>query len=446
MFQDRKKSVNNLEASVNGAKNTYSEALRNLEEISEEIHRQRLEMKNQAELGIRGAGVGSESPSPPPMRGKEPLSIDGKTSHVASSCSGGVSQTTVATSQCSTVSLSSHNVDLPSVIYTSPEKARSHSYRKAIETEGTSDSRTERQLLDSISEDFRVNLADDYLSLPSSSVKESSKDLHLSYRAGDDLVFDDRHYELNPHRNSRSDYTVGETTLTASSRAKPLSTAPSQGVKKSSAKLKGLILLPVGAGQDPLQASLKINTVSNKPSSRILRQRSEPAAAKPPIYPHSNNRIAQRVVSPTSNTHNETEYAKDVPQDNSDEIPELATPSSEKSVKRLLKVPSVQDFEEGSVSDTESITSGPMLDDDQLEFLTMDFTDQTLEENDEVSDQNNWRMLSLPSNLSHLESFIRKYSETNQPVGDLNSGNQEEVHENREINDENELVQESQDN
>ena len=48
------------------AKKTYSDALKNLEAISDEIHRQRRESKLRAEMGTRGSGVGAEAPSPPP--------------------------------------------------------------------------------------------------------------------------------------------------------------------------------------------------------------------------------------------------------------------------------------------------------------------------------------------------------------------------------------------
>ncbi|KAH3692329.1 hypothetical protein DPMN_194779 [Dreissena polymorpha] len=77
MMEDRKKTVINLEESVSATKKSYSDALRNFEEISESIHQKRIEMRNQAELGERGSGVGSESPSPPPMRRKDHVSIDG---------------------------------------------------------------------------------------------------------------------------------------------------------------------------------------------------------------------------------------------------------------------------------------------------------------------------------------------------------------------------------
>ena len=44
----------------------YSEALRNLERISDEIHQQRRDAKLRDEMGDRGIGVGEEQPAPPP--------------------------------------------------------------------------------------------------------------------------------------------------------------------------------------------------------------------------------------------------------------------------------------------------------------------------------------------------------------------------------------------
>ena len=55
-----------MEESVVKAKKTYSDALKKLETISDEIHRQRRESKLRAEMGTRGSGVGAEAPSPAP--------------------------------------------------------------------------------------------------------------------------------------------------------------------------------------------------------------------------------------------------------------------------------------------------------------------------------------------------------------------------------------------
>ncbi|XP_071528857.1 uncharacterized protein [Panulirus ornatus] len=61
-LEAQKQQVRQLEESVARAKLTYSQALANLETISDEIHRNR---QSQLDLGVRGIGVGAESPLPP---------------------------------------------------------------------------------------------------------------------------------------------------------------------------------------------------------------------------------------------------------------------------------------------------------------------------------------------------------------------------------------------
>ncbi|XP_063884925.1 uncharacterized protein LOC135113573 isoform X3 [Scylla paramamosain] len=60
-LEAQKQQVRQLEESVGRAKMTYSQALANLETISDEIHRTR----QCQELGVRGIGVGADSPLPP---------------------------------------------------------------------------------------------------------------------------------------------------------------------------------------------------------------------------------------------------------------------------------------------------------------------------------------------------------------------------------------------
>ncbi|XP_076436986.1 uncharacterized protein LOC143276385 [Babylonia areolata] len=66
IMEEHKHKVSVLEEDVGSAKSLYSTALRSLEAISDEIHRQRLERRQQQQLGVRGAGVGAECPLPPP--------------------------------------------------------------------------------------------------------------------------------------------------------------------------------------------------------------------------------------------------------------------------------------------------------------------------------------------------------------------------------------------
>ena len=64
-WQEQKKKVSSLEQRVTTAKKVYSSALRNLEQISDEIHMQR--RTQSMKLGERGSGVGAESsPEVPP--------------------------------------------------------------------------------------------------------------------------------------------------------------------------------------------------------------------------------------------------------------------------------------------------------------------------------------------------------------------------------------------
>ncbi|KAG0726058.1 SH3 domain-binding protein 5-like [Chionoecetes opilio] len=60
-LEAQKQQVRQLEESVGRAKMTYSQALTNLETISNEIHQNR----QCQELGVRGIGVGADSPLPP---------------------------------------------------------------------------------------------------------------------------------------------------------------------------------------------------------------------------------------------------------------------------------------------------------------------------------------------------------------------------------------------
>jgi hypothetical protein len=64
--QEHKHKVSVLEEDVSSAKGLYSSALRSLEAISDEIHRQRMLKRQHEQLGVRGAGVGAEYPLPPP--------------------------------------------------------------------------------------------------------------------------------------------------------------------------------------------------------------------------------------------------------------------------------------------------------------------------------------------------------------------------------------------
>ncbi|XP_054279862.1 SH3 domain-binding protein 5-like isoform X2 [Macrosteles quadrilineatus] len=62
VLEEQKTKVKYLEQKVATAKSSYAEALRNLEQISDEIHRIRKNKSEPTGLGVRGAGVGADSP------------------------------------------------------------------------------------------------------------------------------------------------------------------------------------------------------------------------------------------------------------------------------------------------------------------------------------------------------------------------------------------------
>ncbi|KAL8608036.1 hypothetical protein ACOMHN_023852 [Nucella lapillus] len=78
IMEEHKHKVGMLEEDVSSAKSLYSTALRSLEAISDQIHRQRLERRQQQQLGVRGAGVGAECPLPPPSWEKGGGTLDGR--------------------------------------------------------------------------------------------------------------------------------------------------------------------------------------------------------------------------------------------------------------------------------------------------------------------------------------------------------------------------------
>ncbi|KAB7496657.1 hypothetical protein Anas_10458 [Armadillidium nasatum] len=61
-LEEQKRHVRELETAVASAKANYAQALSNLETISDQIHKNR---QSRLDLGIRGVGVGAESPGPP---------------------------------------------------------------------------------------------------------------------------------------------------------------------------------------------------------------------------------------------------------------------------------------------------------------------------------------------------------------------------------------------
>ena len=72
----------------------------------------------------------------------------------------------------------------------------------------------------------------------------------------------------------------------------------------------------------------------------------------------------------------------------------------------VLSVPSGDD---GESSDSESVASmGPMLDDEQVLALTLEFEDKTSTEDVSPPGYMDWHRKSLPPNLRQFEQFLQK--------------------------------------
>ena len=73
----------------------------------------------------------------------------------------------------------------------------------------------------------------------------------------------------------------------------------------------------------------------------------------------------------------------------------------------VLSVASGDDRES---SDSESVASmGPMLDDEQVLALTLEFEDKASTEDDSPPGHMDWRMKNLPPYLQQFEQFLHKY-------------------------------------
>lgn len=83
-LEAQKGRIQQLEDQIAGAKTAYGTALRNLEQISEEIHKQRGDLSLAAPSGPREPGVGAELSNLPPSTSSMKLSSPG----ASSSCSG----------------------------------------------------------------------------------------------------------------------------------------------------------------------------------------------------------------------------------------------------------------------------------------------------------------------------------------------------------------------
>ncbi|CAC5402126.1 SH3 domain-binding protein 5-like,SH3 domain-binding protein 5 homolog,SH3 domain-binding protein 5 [Mytilus coruscus] len=355
-MEDNKRAIKILEEDVHSAKVMYSEALRNLEKISDSIHQQRIEKQQQIELGERGAGVGSETPSPPPVRQKDKSSIDGQND---------VSINTEEYSSNRPLSgYQPNQFSLPSVIHESVERSRNQSYRTAIEH------RTSIKEQD----EFPVpSLESEYMSLPKTTEYSDRDTISTSVR------------ELD--RTRRNSAIRGSVSSETGSQEQERS--PSRSRKSN--KLKGGLILRIDNTMDPLAQIYQTEDI--QPTRR--REKSQKSIHRSQAksgYVQENRSLP---ITPTqSNLFS----------------PPRSSPSHS-SLSSALSLP------EEDRSDAESIAStGPMLDDDQVELLTMEFSEEVFAEEEAKSrrlDRSDSQQLNLPPKLSYLEKYIRQTSHEN---------------------------------
>ncbi|XP_067686401.1 nestin-like isoform X2 [Haliotis asinina] len=454
IMEEQKINVSRLEEDVASAKALYSQALHSLEAISDEIHRQRLERRKQQQLGVRSAGVGAEDPSPPPSWDNSSPHIDGSVTPHTSSCSN-VSLTTVtvsssdATQSMNTFSQSKVELQMedsskdflfPSVIRPTADKARTESYRQAIDSSQVMSPSTDSMCSADYDENFDTpSLDEEYMNLPnthsprgriviqrahvkqekneevfqdaqsSTALGEESQEVHEAPSDDADGQVERRRSQpiaitgirsrvegVTYHPLSKNYHSDHGTPEGGNS---PLSGSPS--TSRKSPKLQGLILR-IDPSMDPLQ--------------RVYSSRPNSLSSTPPQYypPNAQDTPADNVSEPaaepvtksvSSRHQSEGTQVRVVPNSK-----ELGTPGSE----RALRVPSSSDmssYHEDS-SDTESIASaGPMIDDDQIEFLSLNFSNQTVkDDNPPTFRRQSWNRMSLPPRLSYLEGYVKKAS------------------------------------
>ncbi|XP_046357613.2 mediator of RNA polymerase II transcription subunit 12-like isoform X1 [Haliotis rufescens] len=459
VMEEQKINVSRLEEDVASSKALYSQALHSLEAISDEIHRQRLERRKQQQLGVRSAGVGAEDPSPPPSWDNGSPHIDGSVTPHTSSCSN-VSLTTItvsssdATQSMNTLSQSKVELQMedtskdflfPSVIHPTADKARTDSYRQAIDSSQVMSPSTDSMCSADYDENFDTpSLDEEYMNLPNTHSPRGRivmQRAHVKQEKNEEVFQDAQSStaldEKSPEEESQkvqkatSDATDG---LSERQRSQPIAIAGirshtegvlhhplsknyhsnlstpeggnspvsgSPSTSRKSPKLQGLILR-IDPSMDPLQ--------------RVYSSRPNSLSSTPPQYypPSAQDTPADNVPEPSaepvtksisSRSQSEGTPVRAVPSSK-----ELGTPGSE----RALRVPSTSDmssYHEDS-SDTESIASaGPMIDDEQIEFLNLNFSNQTVKDDNPPSfRRQSWNRMSLPPRLSYLEGYVRKTS------------------------------------
>ncbi|XP_041372013.1 uncharacterized protein LOC121385409 isoform X2 [Gigantopelta aegis] len=471
VMEDQKFKVGTLEEDVSSAKALYSQALHSLEAISDEIHRKRLERRKHLQLGIRSAGVGAEDPAPPPSWDGSSSHIDGRLAPHRYLCSDSrVAEQSTVTSKDksihnqqskSDVDTSATEIFADSLLFSSPDRARSHSYRTAIETSQTS--LPVVSPVDSLAdydENFDVSsLEDDYMNLPKTHSPRGRVDPHAGTsntvrgaaridRSISLTVQDRTYHDQVATRRSRANSQpiaikghLSHGDLTSEMQSATESESSSSSLHRSP-KLQGLILR-VDATLDPLQKSQGSKpimhqysknppTVSAKTETNVL---SQAAASKPTSNVSSSmGKIVAVSSAPVSTDPlNVSAVLGPTSQGSPAKLSKVTKPQSVTSGASIkdsnasslsspahelknLRTPSSTEMSQLSVddsSDTESIASmGPMFDDDQIEFLTMDFSKQTSK--DDLSEdmhhitRHSWSRMSLPPRLGYLEGYLNK--------------------------------------
>ncbi|XP_029647008.1 uncharacterized protein LOC115220940 [Octopus sinensis] len=450
VMDEQKHRVSRLETEVINTKSAYAEALRNLESISDEIHERRLEKSKHLQLGVRGSGVGSETPSPPPGQEKGSEIGDGTVVTHISTCTYSsnilttpttyqqsaskepvtfsITTTSATVEQDSGVSQLKDDCDesegsfvAPSVIFSSPEQARRLSYRQAIETNSyVSPNITSESISPSdFEEDYDApSLEEEYISLPSykSKVKNSNNFNFVSENqfCQQSVFSPDSH---NPNSTPLLKSNEPQASLPTEKRAtlKTLGkskTEPGPNLQRVNSemsecspsvirrsKLKGIILR-VDAEMDPYMQGFQQRKISNVPSVKNINEgtknESQPKNTK--ILNSNSETASPRKMGTVNKPHiTPTKYVR----------------GSEGSP--VLKIPSpASDIMDDS--DTESLASiGQMLDDEQVELLTLDFSDDTfINAADSVKSdrfqKTDWHRMSLPPKLSHLEYYLQSKS------------------------------------
>ena len=72
ILDDQKRQVQVIEETIAMTKEGYSDSLKELEKISEEIHQRRAERLKKSSSMVRVQGVGAEHPTPPPKMKANP--------------------------------------------------------------------------------------------------------------------------------------------------------------------------------------------------------------------------------------------------------------------------------------------------------------------------------------------------------------------------------------